>query len=165
MLEQAGIKDPDTQLLLNGIISVISFVGAVIGSLLVDKIGRRKMLFTASCLFVLWFAIVAALSAKYTDSDNKAASNATIAMIYLFGLTFSIGFTPFQALYPVECLAFETRAKGMAFYNFWVNVASFFNQYVTPIGLGNGITPFPLILISLLSLPHPLSVVAADMSI
>lgn len=22
-------------------------------------------------------------------------------------------------------------------YNFWVNIASFFNQYVTPIGLGN----------------------------
>jgi len=58
-------------------------------------------------------------------------------MIYLFGFTFSVAFTPFQALYPVECLDFETRAKGMAVYNFWVNIASFFNQYVTPIGLGN----------------------------
>lgn len=58
-------------------------------------------------------------------------------MIYLFGFTFSLAFTPFQALYPVECLNFENRAKGMAVYNFWVNVASFFNQYVTPIGLGD----------------------------
>lgn len=58
-------------------------------------------------------------------------------MIYLFGFTFSVAFTPFQALYPVECLDFETRAKGMAVYNFWVNIASFFNQYATPVGLGN----------------------------
>lgn len=58
-------------------------------------------------------------------------------MIYLFGITYAFAFTPFQALYPVECLKFETRAKGMGMYNFWVNIASFFNQYVTPIGLGD----------------------------
>jgi Na+/melibiose symporter-like transporter len=58
-------------------------------------------------------------------------------MIYFFGFSFSIAFTPFQALYPVECLNFENRAKGMASYNFWVNIAAFFNQYVTPIGLGD----------------------------
>ncbi|KAI5837878.1 general substrate transporter [Morchella snyderi] len=137
MLEQAGIDDVNTQLMLTGVIAVISFVGAIIGSMLVDRVGRRKMLFTTSCLFVMWFAIITGLSAKFAGSDNKAASNATIAMIYLFGFTFSVGFTPFQALYPVECLTFETRAKGMAVYNFWVNIASFFNQYATPVGLGD----------------------------
>lgn len=137
MLQQAGITNVNTQLMLGGVISVISFIGALIGSSLVDKVGRRKMLFTTSCLFVLWFAIVAGLSAKYAGTTNVPASNATVAMIYLFGFTFSIGFTPFQALYPVECLSFETRAKGMGFYNFWVNIASFFNQYATPVGLGN----------------------------
>ncbi|KAF8543136.1 general substrate transporter [Trichophaea hybrida] len=137
MLQQAGITDVNTQLKLNGVISVLSFVGAIIGSALVDRVGRRKMLFGASCLFVVWFVLVAALSAHYNGSGNKDGSNATIAMIYFFGFTFSVAFTPFQALYPVECLDFENRAKGMAVYNFWVNIASFFNQYVTPIGLGN----------------------------
>ncbi|KAL0632722.1 hypothetical protein Q9L58_008390 [Maublancomyces gigas] len=137
MLKQAGIKNVNTQLMLQGVIAVISFIGALIGSTLVDKVGRRKMLFTTSLLFAMWFSILAGLSAKFTGSNNTAASNATVAIIYLFGFTFSIGFTPFQALYPVECLTFETRAKGMAVYNFWVNVASFFNQYVTPIGLGD----------------------------
>jgi len=141
VLGQAGIKDENTQLLLNGVIAVISFIGAAIGASLVDRVGRRKMLFGCSALFVVWFSIVAALSSKFTTADgtstNKSGSNALIAFIYIFGFTFSISFTPFQALYPVECLTFETRAKGMAVYNFWVNVAGFFNQYVTPIGLGN----------------------------
>lgn len=110
--------------MLQGIIAVISFIGALIGSLLVDRVGRRKMLFTASCLFVMWFVILAGLSAKYAGSTNVAASNATVAIIYLFGFTFSIGFTPFQALYPVECLTFETRAKGMAVYNLYVYLSS-----------------------------------------
>lgn len=120
MLEQAGIKNVNTQLMLQGVIAVISFIGALIGSTLVDRVGRRRMLFTTSCLFVMWFAIVAALSAQFAGTTNVAASNATVAMIYLFGFTFSIGFTPFQALYPVECLSFETRAKGMAVYNLYV---------------------------------------------
>lgn len=138
MLEQAGIKDNNTRLMLNGVISVISFVGAMIGSFLVDKVGRRKLLITASCLFALWFSIVAALSAQFVGTGNTAASNATVAMIYMFGFTFAVGFTPLQVLYPAECLTFETRAKGMAVYSFAVNIASFFNQYVTPIGLGEG---------------------------
>lgn len=142
MLEQAGIADNNTRLMLNGIIPVISFFGAITGSFLVDRVGRRPLLFTASCLFVLWFTIVAALSATFVGSGNVAASNATVAMIYFFGLTFSVGFTPLQALYPVECLTFETRAKGMAVYMFAVNIASFFNQYVTPIGLGDGESGF-----------------------
>ncbi|KAF8476223.1 putative MFS lactose permease [Kalaharituber pfeilii] len=136
MLQQAGIEDNNTRLMLNAVLSVISFIGAMCGSFLVDKVGRRKLLFTSSCLFVIWFSIVTALSANFVDSGNKAASNVTVAIIYLFGFTFSVGFTPLQALYPVECLSFETRAKGMAVYSFAVNIASFFNHYVTPIGLG-----------------------------
>jgi len=76
MLEQAGITNVSTQLMLNGVISVLSFAGAVIGSTLVDRVGRRKMLFGASCMFVVWFSIVAALSATYSGSGNKAGSNA-----------------------------------------------------------------------------------------
>lgn len=45
----------------------------------------------------------------------------------MFGFVYSAGFTPLQALYPVECLRYESRAKGMAMYNFFVNVANFYN--------------------------------------
>jgi Na+/melibiose symporter-like transporter len=46
---------------------------------------------------------------------------------------YSAGWTPLQALYPVEVLRYESRAKGMGFYNFWVNIAGFYNTFVTGI--------------------------------
>lgn len=51
---------------------------------------------------------------------NKAAGTASLAFIFIFGAVFSIGFTPLQALYPVEVLSFEMRAKGMGFSGFAV---------------------------------------------
>lgn len=36
-------------------------------------------------------------------------------------------------MYPVECLAYETRAKGMAIYSVFTNVALLVNQF----GIGN----------------------------
>jgi len=56
-------------------------------------------------------------------------------MIFLFGAVFSIGFTPLQALYPVEVLSYEMRAKGMAFSNLAVAVGGLLNQFAWPISL------------------------------
>lgn len=41
------------------------------------------------------------------------------------------------ALYPVECLQTNTRAKGMSFYAFTVSAIGFINTYCGPIGLQN----------------------------
>lgn len=62
-----------------------------------------------------------------STSKSATAANTEIAFIFLFGFSYSIGWTPNQGMYPVECLKFENRAKGMGFYNFWVNIASFYN--------------------------------------
>jgi len=58
-----------------------------------------------------------------------------MAFTFLFRLTYSLTFTPLHPVYPVECFSFETRAKGEGFFTIADNVASFFNTYVTPIGL------------------------------
>jgi Na+/melibiose symporter-like transporter len=66
-------------------------------------------------------------------AKNPKQAEAIIAIIFLFGFVFSAGYTPLQALYPVECLRYESRAKGMGMYNFFVNIASFYNTFVTEI--------------------------------
>ncbi|PWW76466.1 general substrate transporter [Tuber magnatum] len=134
LLDQIGVKDGRTQLLYNAILNVISFVMATIGARFVDRLGRRVVLLVGTSLFVVWWSIITTLTALYGDeeNDNTYGSRSAIAFIYIFGITYSFSYTPLQALYPVECLSYETRAKGMGMYNLFVNIAVFFNTYAIP---------------------------------
>ena len=141
MLQGAGITDNHTRLLYNGCQNVVSFGGAVFGAIFTDHWGRRPQLLVSTGIIVGIFCIVTAINATnvYTTTDgtllakSSSASKAEIALIFIFGFVISAGYTPLQALYPVEVLHYESRAKGMAFYNFWVNIAGFYNTFVTGI--------------------------------
>ncbi|KAF2681349.1 MFS lactose permease-like protein [Lentithecium fluviatile CBS 122367] len=149
MLQGAGITDNHQRLLLNGMQNVVSFAGAIFGAFYTDKWGRRPQLLVSTGMVVFIFAIVCALVATnlIKGPDGKpildeggtpkikspAQAKAMIAFIFIFGFIISAGYTPLQQLYPVECLRYESRAKGMAFYNFFVNIAGFYNTFVTGI--------------------------------
>lgn len=119
------------------------FFFALCGATLVDKVGRRPLLLFSNigcCITWLCMTIAAGIFAqsKGPNGDlpgNKSAGDATLAFQFVFGAVYSIGFTPLQALYPVEVLSFEMRAKGMAFGGLFMNVVSLFNNYVWPICL------------------------------
>ncbi|KAB8260936.1 general substrate transporter [Aspergillus pseudonomiae] len=141
MLRGAGIENNNTRLLLQGLQNVVQFIGAVFGALITDRVGRRPQLLVSTGLIVILFAIVLALNATNVvdgpDGEPIAKSGVTaraqIAMIFIFGFVYSAGWTPNQAMYPVECLRYESRAKGMGMNNFFVNIASFYNTFVTGI--------------------------------
>jgi len=141
MLQGAGVTSEHKRLLFNGCQNVVSFAGAVLGAIFTDKWGRRPQLLVTTAMVVAIFCIVTAINATnvYTDSTgtimskSSSAAKAEIAFIFIFGFVFSCGYTPLQALYPVEVLRYESRAKGMGFYNFWVNIAGFYNTFVTGI--------------------------------
>lgn len=149
MLRGAGITNNHTRLLYNGMQNIVSFAGAIFGAFYTDKWGRRPQLLVSTACLVVVFAIVCALVAtnmkrgpdgQYVYDDDQtpqikrpAQAKAVIAFIFIFGFIYSTGYTPLQQLYPVECLRYESRAKGMAFYNFWVNIANFYNTFVTGI--------------------------------
>ncbi|EPS35921.1 hypothetical protein H072_10569 [Dactylellina haptotyla CBS 200.50] len=140
-LQDAGVKDADTQRLLSALMTVVQFIFALIGASIVDRFGRRTIMFYGQCMFTIYFAIITALSSQYDavaeTFPTTAMSNAVITFIYLFGITYSITITPMQALYPVECLKYETRAKGMALSGLFVGIAGFYNLFVTSIAQVN----------------------------
>ncbi|KAF2140766.1 uncharacterized protein K452DRAFT_50984 [Aplosporella prunicola CBS 121167] len=135
LLTSAGYKSPVAKANINLIYSCEQFVIAVLGALCVDKLGRRFLLLAANLgCAVVWIGMTAA-TAVFAQRGDVASSKAATAMIFLFGAVFSFGFTPLQALYPVEVLSFEQRAKGMAFSSFALNAAMLLNQFAWPVAM------------------------------
>ncbi|KAF2014399.1 lactose permease [Aaosphaeria arxii CBS 175.79] len=137
MLSTTGIKDSTTILNINLGITITSGAAACFGASLMDRFGRRKMLISCCVLMaVLWAGMLGGTGAYYENNNTKAAK-ASIVFVFLIGIVFSAAYTPLQALYPVECLSYEQRAKGMALQNMAGNAASLVNQFAFPIALGD----------------------------
>ncbi|KAG9570907.1 putative sugar transporter, partial [Aureobasidium melanogenum] len=107
------------------------------GFAFVDKVGRRRFMLTGmtGCAIV-WVGMTTA-SGIFKESANPSAAKVTVAMIFMFGAVLSFCLTPLQALYPVEVLSFEIRAKSMAFSSLAVNAGGLLNQFAWPVSLKN----------------------------
>jgi MFS family permease len=135
MLSTTGITDSTTVLNINLGITISSGAAACLGASLMDRFGRRKMLISCcTAIALLWAGMLGGTGAYYED-DNANAAKASIVFVFLIGVVFSAAYTPLQALYPVECLSYEQRAKGMALQNMAGNAASLVNQFAFPIAL------------------------------
>ena len=73
------------------------------------------------------------VTAYYEKSHSTGLARAIVAFIVLFDIIFAIGITPLQALYTVEVMTYETRAKGAALGAVAVNVAVLVNEFAWPI--------------------------------
>lgn len=115
MLKSAGITDEGRVLALNATNPMVSFVGSILGARMTDVIGRRPLLLSTILFSSVCFAILTGTSKIVTeDPSNTAAGNASVAIIFIFGVVFSFGWTPLQSMYIAETLTTETRAKGTA---------------------------------------------------
>ncbi|GAB1520816.1 hypothetical protein RhiTH_003904 [Rhizoctonia solani] len=132
LLEQAGITSQNKRLTLNFVNSVTSMIGALTGSVLIDRLGRRTLLLGSTTTLVLMLAIIIGL---LSSNGNSTQANAGISFIYLFMVIFSFGWTPTQALYPAEVLSYQSRAKGLAFLNVVTQASSCINTFGLPVAL------------------------------
>jgi sugar porter (SP) family MFS transporter len=148
VLDTAGVNDSVGKANVQLGYSVVQFVSAVIGAHFVELIGRRKLMLAGFFgTSIIWVCMTAAsgtlasswVSGSVADSDavydNDSAANAVLAFIFIYAAVYSFNLTPLQALYPVECISFEIRAKGMAFQSFFVNAAGLLNQFAWPIAI------------------------------
>lgn len=134
LLENAGITSQDRRLTLNFVNSVTSYIGALSGSAIIDRFGRRRILLLATGSIIGILAIVTGLLSDAGEL-SPMRSNAGITFIYLFMVVFSFGWTPMQALYPAEVLNYEARAKGLAFLGIVSQMASLINTFGLPVAL------------------------------
>ena len=93
MLEDIGITGTNQQLLMNALNTVFSFLGGIVGSFMVDRLGRRNLFLWATFLTGLCYIAlnIIAWKASATGHVSTGTGYAFIAMIFLYGIFFSFG--------------------------------------------------------------------------
>ncbi|KAJ5633133.1 hypothetical protein N7490_009472 [Penicillium lividum] len=135
MLDNAGIKDTNTQLQINVVLNVWCLVIAVIGTFLSDRIGRKPLAIISTTLLTIFLFCVGALTKVYGTSDNESGVYGTVAAIFLFQGAFSFGWTPLTVLYPPEVLNYAIRANGMGVYNLLTKGCGLLTTFAFPYAL------------------------------
>lgn len=137
LLRNIGVKDVNTQLLLNIIYALVGWVAATAGTRCHDIIGRRKMFMGSTTGMIISLALTSATAAVFVNTGSTAASTASIFFIYLFGAVFAFGFTSMQPIYPAEVMSNDMRAKGMGTFKLTAGTAGFVNTFAAPLALSS----------------------------
>ncbi|KAG7118871.1 Lactose permease like protein [Verticillium longisporum] len=135
ILQTVGITSPRQQLLMNGLNTVFSFCGGIVGSFFVDRVGRRPLLLWGVFLTGLIYVPINVLAGLADGNIERASGYAFIGMMFLYGIVSSFCWTPLQALYPAEVLSTDIRGKGLAANNLIAGLFGFINLYAIPTGL------------------------------
>ncbi|KIJ45398.1 hypothetical protein M422DRAFT_166811 [Sphaerobolus stellatus SS14] len=136
VLDNIGITDPTTQLLINGVISIYNIIICIAASLLCDKVGRRPLFLISTAGMLLSWTLETILFSLYSQTGDPKLAHAFIAAIDKHMLTtFQIAYSPLIVTYTVEILPYELRSKGLTLFNFTISLALIFNQYLNPIAL------------------------------
>ncbi|KAF3384118.1 Lactose permease [Talaromyces pinophilus] len=143
VLELVGITNSNTVLTINSILNAVNVVSATGICFFVDKFGRRR-LFLTSCfgMIACFVATTIALARFQIQSDNggganQNAANTVIVFIFLYYISYNIGFSGMLVSYSSEILPYRLRAKGLTLMFFCVDLSLWFNQYVNPIAIGH----------------------------
>jgi sugar porter (SP) family MFS transporter len=148
-----GITDGDTQLGLNGGLTILSLIVSVSCALLADRVGRRPLFISATASMCVCFIIWTICSSQQQENGSKAAGQGVIAMIWIFSVAYALAWSGLLVAYTVEILPFKIRAKGLMVMNFFIQVALTINQYVNPLGFDHLVPNWKLYTIYAVSNP------------
>lgn len=136
MLSQAGIKNIHISLLVTCITSTVALCLALCGSWLLDKWGRKNSLMFALAGMAITLSILCGLQSP-TPHMTPSETHASVAIIMLFRFTYALGMTPVEALYAVEMLPHNIRAKAQGLTQLCSTAALFASTYASPVALQN----------------------------
>ncbi|KAF3384074.1 Lactose permease [Talaromyces pinophilus] len=119
MLNLAGITNSTTQLRVNVILSCWCLFTSLVGSLLVDKLGRRVQAMGSITFCISMLFLFGGLASKYgTGSIDNSGIYGTIAALFLFQGSYAFAITPLTSLYPTEIFPYHVRRTGAALFRF-----------------------------------------------
>ncbi|RDW83536.1 putative Hexose transporter [Aspergillus mulundensis] len=116
ILDQAGITATKTQTQVQVIINCWSFAIAILGSFMLDILGRRIQMFIGVGGMVATLLLIGGLIKHYGESTYTPGIYGTIAVIFLFQGFYAFSVTPLTSLYPTEVSPLKLRTTGIAIF-------------------------------------------------
>lgn len=137
ILSQAGITETVTQTQVQVIINCWSFAVAIVGSFMLDILGRRVQVLIGISGMVSTLLLIGGLIKRecttrfiicqyekvlifnfqgYGGSSDTSGIYGTIAVIFLFQGFYAFSITPMTSLYPTEISPFKLRTTGIAIF-------------------------------------------------
>jgi MFS family permease len=135
VLDTVGIKNPDTQILINGLLQLFNFAAAVAAAFLVDRLGRRTLWNWSGIGMLISFIIWTVCSARFAVSGGNGLGIAVVVFIFIYFFHYDIAYTPLVFAYPTEILPYSIRSKGLSIDLAIVYSSLVVLSFVTPIAL------------------------------
>lgn len=112
-----GIQGSETGLLVTCLFGIIKLISAIVCALfLVDVIGRKRALIGGIALQAMAMVYVAAfLTAEPNPHESSAAARGAMAMIYISGIGWALGWNTMSYVLTAELFPLRVRAFGSSF--------------------------------------------------
>lgn len=132
VLDGIGITATRTKSVINGGLQVFNFASALLGTMLVDKLGRRKLFLISNIGMLIVFCVWTVTTALFEETGSTVAVKATVPCIFLFFFFYDFAYTPMLVSYTLEILPYNIRARGLAIMVFFAYLSNAFNAFVNP---------------------------------
>ncbi|GFF31272.1 lactose permease [Aspergillus udagawae] len=135
ILDTVGVTTVRDQTLISACLQMWNLLFAIVGSLLIDRFGRRPLFLSSAVIMLVSYVLVTALSGSFAMTRHAATGGAVIPFLFIFFAGYGIALTPLLTAYPCEIWSFRLRSRGLAVTWMSTVCASFFNIFVNPIAL------------------------------
>ncbi|KAG2107529.1 general substrate transporter [Suillus discolor] len=135
VLNRVGITQTRTKAAINGGLQIFNLASALVGVMVVDKLGRRKTFLISNIGMLTAFSMWTVTTALFSQSGNVAAARATVPLIFIYFFFYDLAYTSMLVLYTLEILPYNIRAKGFAIMNIVLYSTNAFNSLVNPVAL------------------------------
>ncbi|KAI1114130.1 guanine deaminase [Nemania sp. NC0429] len=123
-------------------IAAWGLVSGSIAAALVTRFRRRVMYLACTCslivVYISWtISMKYAIDGKNSGTLNSAAGGAVLFFIFAYSPCYNLGYNALTYTYLVELWPYAERSRGIAYFQLWGKLSSFFTTFVNPIGLQN----------------------------
>ncbi|KAJ5735754.1 uncharacterized protein N7483_000879 [Penicillium malachiteum] len=116
IFEDMGFVGNSENLLATGVVGVVEFLATIPAVLLVDKIGRKKLLIAGAIGMAVCHFIVAGIIATYEGKwdSHRSAGWAAVVFVWIYVINFAYSWGPCAWIVVSEVFPLSMRAKGVS---------------------------------------------------